>query len=148
AADAKASELPATGVSVPRPPGRSSMSQSFGAGYYPSERAPARPETHPKAVPALVLGILSLVLCGLFTGIPAIFMGRRAANHIRYHSSRYTGLGVASGGVWTGLVGTILSAIFIGLLVTPFVVGLTSASHSQTTCHTVAPHHLHHARTC
>src|SRR5262249_20599399 len=114
----KASELPATGVSVPRPPVRSSMSQSFGAGYYPPERAPARPETHPSAVPALVPGILSLALCGLFAGIPAIFRGRRAANDIRYYPSRYTGLAVASGGFWTGLVGTILSAIFIGLFVT------------------------------
>jgi uncharacterized membrane protein len=124
------------------------MSQTFGAGYYPPPRPSPQPVNHPKAVPALVLGILSLVLCGLFTGIPAIVMGRRAANDIRYYPSRYTGLGIASGGFWTGLIGTILSCISIVAFVALIVIGVSTGTDSQTTCRTVSPHHPHRSHAC
>lgn len=124
------------------------MSQSFGAGYYPQQQPPRVPENHPRAVPALVLGILSLVCCGLFTGIPAIFMGRHAARDIRFHPQSYSGLGLARAGFWTGLVGTAWSVMSIALVIGVFVSGGLVQSSSHTTCHTTSQHHPHRSHAC
>jgi len=113
------------------------MTQSFGAGYYPPQQPPRPLEQHPRAVPSLVLGILSLVLCGLFTGIPAIIMGRRAAADIRYAPGRFTGLGLARAGFWTGLVGTIWSIVSTVLVIAVFVVGGITSSSFEGSCTSV-----------
>jgi hypothetical protein len=97
-----------------------------------------------KAIISLVLGIVSLFCLGLFTGIPAIWLGFssrreiRRANEARYSGpDGYTGEGgytpyggqqpamtgesLALGGIITGILGTLWSvvvgAIFIALLV-------------------------------
>ena len=124
------------------------MTQSFGAGYYPQSPPPRVAVTHPRAVPALVLGILSLVCCGLFTGIPAIFMGRRAANDIRFHPQSYTGLGLARAGFWTGLVGTAWGVLSIIAVIALYVTGGITTNVSHTTCHTVSRHHVHRQHAC
>jgi hypothetical protein len=124
------------------------MSQSFGAGYYAPQQPPRALGNHPKAVPALVLGILSLVCCGLFTGIPAIFMGRRAAREIRFHPQSYSGLGLARAGFWTGLVGTAWSVLSVALVIGLVVSGGVVRSETPTTCHTVSPRHPHRQHAC
>jgi hypothetical protein len=53
----------------PPPPGGNYGQPAYGA--------PA-PRSNKKATWALVLGILSLVCCGIFAGIPAIILGRQA----------------------------------------------------------------------
>ena len=90
------------------------------------------PPSHPRSVPALVCGILSLVFCGLFTGIPAMVMGRTAIREIRSQPGRYGGEGIAQGGFWTGLIGTALS----GLVVVVFIVGGVVASAFDDSCST------------
>jgi hypothetical protein len=124
------------------------MSQSFGAGYYPPPQPPRVAENHPKAVPALVLGILSLVCCGLFTGIPAIVMGRRAAADIRYHPQSYSGLGLARAGFWTGLIGTAWSVVSTVIVIGVFVSGGFVQGSSHSTCHTTSPQHPHRQHAC
>ena len=59
------------------------------------------------AVTSLTLGILSLVLCGPFTGIPAMVLGRRAIRQIDSSGGRVKGRGLATAGFVTGLVGTV-----------------------------------------
>ena len=58
---------------------------------------------------ALVLGILSIVCCGLFTGIPAIIlgnMGKKAAAE-----GRATNGSLANVGLILGIVGCVLTVI-------------------------------------
>jgi Domain of unknown function (DUF4190) len=101
----------------------------YSQGSYP----PPAPN-HPSAVPSLVLGILSVVACGLFTGIPAIVMGRRAIREIRADRSRFSGEGMAQAGFWTGVAGTALSAVAVLLLVGLFAVGGTMHSEFKQSC--------------
>jgi hypothetical protein len=53
----------------PPPPGGNYGQPAYGG--------PA-PQSNSKATWALVLGILSIVCCGIFAGIPAIILGRKA----------------------------------------------------------------------
>jgi hypothetical protein len=105
----------------------------------PYAPAPSRPN-HPSAVPALVLGILSIVMCGLFTGIPAIVVGRRATREIRADRSRYDGESLAQAGFWTGVVGTALSAVGVVFLVGIFVMGGVVHTQFEHSCARIAGH--------
>jgi hypothetical protein len=110
--------------------------------YVPPAYAPPAPN-HPAAVPALVLGILSVVMCGLFTGIPAIVMGRRATREIRADRTRFSGEGMAQAGFWTGVAGTALSALALVLIAGLFALGGTMHDEFQQTCRVISanPHH-------
>jgi hypothetical protein len=77
----------------------------------PPYGAPA--PNHPRAVLILVLGILSIVCCGLFTGIPAIIMGRNALREIDAAPGQYGGRGLVNGGYICGIIGTALSILGI-----------------------------------
>lgn len=70
---------------------------------------------HPRGTTILVLGILSLVCCGLFTGIPAIIMGRSALAEIDAAPGRYTNRGTVKAGYICGIIGTALSVLGIVL---------------------------------
>ena len=89
---------------------------------YPYAYVPP-PPNHPQAVTALVLGILSLVLCGFFTGIPAMVLGRRVRRDVRASGGTVGGEGLGAAGFWTGLVGTFLSCGSALLVVAVFAVG-------------------------
>jgi hypothetical protein len=67
--------------------------------------------TNQKAIWSLVLGILSLVCCGLLTGIPGWILGAMAKNEIR--SSNESGEGLAIAGLVLSIIGTILSVVVI-----------------------------------
>jgi hypothetical protein len=95
-------------------------------------RPPAR--QHPSAVPALVLGILSLVLCGLVTGIPAMIMGRRAIREIRASHGAVGGEGVAQGGFWTGLIGTVWTGAVTLFVILVFALGGVVQNAFEQTC--------------
>lgn len=69
---------------------------------------------HPKGTTILILGILSLVCCGLFTGIPAIVMGRKATAEINAQPGTFTNAGTVKAGYICGIIGTALSVL--GLL--------------------------------
>ncbi|KAB2842341.1 DUF4190 domain-containing protein, partial [bacterium] len=69
------------------------------------------PKNNTKAIMALVLGILSLLCCGFFAGIPAIIVGRSEVKAIDEGRGDPANRNLAQIGWILGLVGTILSAI-------------------------------------
>jgi hypothetical protein len=64
------------------------------------------------AITSLVLGILSLVGCTIFTAIPAVICGHIARSRASSSPERYGGAGLAMGGLVTGYIGLAIS-IFI-----------------------------------
>jgi hypothetical protein len=117
-------------------------------GPYQDPRYPyayaAPPPNHPTAVPSLVLGILSLVFCGLFTGIPAMILGRRAIKEIRASNGTVGGEGTAQGGFWTGLIGTIWTGLATVLVLGVFAVGGVVHQQFKESCdHVVRSGHHH-----
>lgn len=67
---------------------------------------------HPKAVTALVLGILGLVLCP-FVGIGGFVVGRGARREIEAAPGQWGGQGLATAGWVLGIVSIVSSAIVI-----------------------------------
>ena len=65
------------------------------------------------AVCSLVLGILSLMCFGAFTGLPAIVCGHIAQSSIKNSNGTISGSGLAIGGLITGYIGTILTTIAV-----------------------------------
>ena len=116
------------------------MTQTPTAGWFPDPEVPGQlrywdgagwtahtqPGTRPAAPNAegatasLVLGIVGLVFCGFFTGIPAMVMGRRAMRDVDNAHGTLGGRSVAQAGFWTGLVATVytglIALIVIGVL--------------------------------
>lgn len=68
---------------------------------------------HPRATLTLVLGIVSILCCGLFTGIPAIILGRSAMTEIDANPGRWQGRGTLKAGFICGIIGTVLSVLGI-----------------------------------
>ena len=89
---------------------------------------PVAPPTPGSATTALVLGILSLVMCGLFTGIPAMIVGRNAKREIAASGGRLGGEGVANAGFITGLIGTLLSVLGLVFFILIIVVGISAST--------------------
>ena len=85
--------------------------------YQPPPR-PAYASTAGRAKTSLWLGVASLVCCGLFTGIPAIFVGVHALNEIEVERGRLVGKGMAWAGIILGIVGTLGSLAVGGYRVT------------------------------
>ena len=85
----------------PPPPGG-------GYGQQPGYGAPQGNDK--KAIWALVLGILSILCCGLFAGIPAVILGRQ--------SKLQGGGGMAKAGEILGYIGIAFSVIWIILALT------------------------------
>ena len=81
--------------------------------------------THGSATTALVLGILSLVVCAPL-GIPAYIIGRRAEREVRESGGRLSGEGLAKAGWILGLIGMILMAL--GIVVLILVVSIATVS--------------------
>jgi len=69
------------------------------------------PQTNKKAIWALVLGILSLVCCGLFAGIPAIILGNMGKNEIDASGGQQTGRGMAVAGFVLGIIGVVWTIV-------------------------------------
>src|SRR5690349_11002089 len=90
------------------------------------------PPNHPRAVTILVLGILSLVLCG-FLGIPAWVMGNRVLREIDSSGGAIGGRGQVQAGRVCGIIATVLlvvSVVLLAGLFTLLVVGSVSSSTS------------------
>jgi len=104
-------------------------------GGYPQPGYPlAPPPAHGKAVTSLVLGIVSIAMCGLFTGIPAMILGRQARREIKESNGRLGGDGLATAGFVTGLIGTIWMGLVTVLVIGLFVVGSVVQNESEPTC--------------
>ena len=71
--------------------------------------------TSPKALVALVLGILSVVACTFLTGIPAVLLGWMARREIARSDGRLDGSPAATVGMVLGLVGTVLGVVLLAV---------------------------------
>lgn len=89
----------------PPPPPPSYSGSQYGG--QPQDKASSQ------AVWALVLGILSWVLCGLFAAIPAWIIGKKEVNAINAGQSSAAGKSMAQVGMWLGIVQTILGILAI-----------------------------------
>jgi hypothetical protein len=103
-------------------------------GQYP---IPLVPPNSGKATTSLVLGIVSIVLCGLFLGVPAMILSRQAKREIAASQGRLGGDGLATAGFVTGLIGTIWSVLAAILVVVLIAIGGVFASEISKNCHTV-----------
>ena len=74
---------------------------------------PGPQQTNSKAITALVLGILGVVLCPLVISIPAIIVGNQARAEINQTGAG--GAGLATAGIVLGWIGVGLAAL--GILV-------------------------------
>jgi len=83
--------------------------------------------THGSATTALVLGILSLVVCGPL-GIPAYIIGRRAEREVKMSQGQLAGEGLAKAGWIMGLIAMILMVIAVLLIILLFAFGALSSS--------------------
>ena len=86
------------------------------------ERPRSRPPiTSGMAVGSAILGVLSLFVCSLFTGIPAIIMGALGLRAIGASEGRIQGRGLAITGLVTGGLSLLLTPVAIFLLLIPAV---------------------------
>ena len=80
--------------------------------------------THPhRGTVILVLGILSLVFCGFFTGIPAWIMGKGDLAKIKDGIMDPEGEGSTKAGMICGMICCIISAVLIGLIILLMILG-------------------------
>lgn len=119
----------AGGAAPPPPPPGASAAPGWGAGATgPFGGPPTGPlgyaprQTHPQATTAMVLGILSLVVCGVLA-IPAIVIGNRVQREIRASGGRLDGESSARAGVICGWVSVALTAIGVVAFVALVMIG-------------------------
>ena len=74
---------------------------------------PSVPQTEPSAIISLVLGILSVTIFGILTGIPAVIVGNAARKKIRANPQQLTGEGLATAGIVTGWIRIVTDCILI-----------------------------------
>jgi hypothetical protein len=97
--------------------GFTAAARTAGGGASPSPAAAGQPAVQQKglAITSLVLGLLSVLCFGLFTGVPAIICGHIAHNRTRRAPGQYGGSGPAIAGFVMGYVGVILSLLLAAL---------------------------------
>ena len=71
----------------------------------------------------LVLGILSLTVCGFFTGIPAWIMGKGDLAKIKDGMMDPEGEGPTKAGMICGMICCIINAVLIGLFILLMILG-------------------------
>ncbi len=86
---------------------------------------------HPRAVPALVMGILSIVLglmCGVggLLGIGGIVLGRAARSEIDAQPGRWEGRSAANAGFITGTVGVVICALAVVVVILVVLTGMAT----------------------
>jgi hypothetical protein len=86
----------------------------------------AAPIQNQKALWALILGILGLVCCGIFTAVPAIILGNNAKKEIAASGGMQSGQGMAQAGFILGIVGVVLSILLVLFYVLAFATTFSS----------------------
>lgn len=98
---------------TPPPP----PNQPYGSSPYGQQ--PQGPTgTNNKAIWALVLGILSILCCGIVAGIPALILGRSAKAEIDASGGAQSGRGMAQAGFILGIISIVVTIIWIILYAT------------------------------
>ncbi len=87
---------------------------AYGGGY----GGYSQPQTSKKAIWALVTGILSILCCGVFAGVPAVILGSMAKKEIAASNGAQTGRGMAQTGFVLGIISFVLTVIYVILLLT------------------------------
>ena len=77
----------------------------------------AAPQTNPKALWAMILGILGIVSCGVLAGIPALILGNSAQKEIAQSGGAQTGEGMAKAGVIMGWIAVALAVLGIVVII-------------------------------
>ena len=111
----------------PPPPGGGYGGGGYGGGYGGYGAMPAR--TSQKAIWSLVLGILGLLCCGFFAGIPAIVLGKMAQKEIDASGGAQTGRGLATAGFVLGILAVVWGVVWVILSLT----GVINYNFSTTT---------------
>lgn len=73
------------------------------------------PQSNKKAMWSMILGIISIVCCGILAGIPALILGNQAKAEIAASHGGQTGEGQAKAGVilgWISIALTIVGILF------------------------------------
>jgi hypothetical protein len=117
---------------------------SDGKWYPPQAAAPPPPPSYPppgaympsqqqegSAVTAMVLGILSFVICPIVLAIPAIVLGTRSRRLIDASGGALGGRGMATAGFTLGIVNLCLLVPLIGIAALSFVGTSTSTKFSN-----------------
>ena len=82
-------------------------------------------------MPALVLGILGLVICPL-CGPFAWWQGRSAEGAVAASGGQYGGKGMATAGKILGIIGTVVLVLVVIVLIGSLVAGLTLVGGSSS----------------
>ncbi len=104
----------------PPPAGQPEPAPAWGQQVPPP--APAQGDNQ-KAMWAMILGIISLVCCGLLTGIPAIILSTQAKREIALSGGLQSGAGMATAGLVLGIIGTAFSVLFLLFLMVGLATG-------------------------
>ena len=86
------------------------------------ESAPGAMEPH-RGILILILGILSLVLCWFFTGIPAWIMGKSDLAKIEAGQMNPEGKGLTMEGMICGIICCVMTLISFGIIILFMILG-------------------------
>jgi thiol-disulfide isomerase/thioredoxin len=94
----------------------------------PNWHRPQPVGTDGKATTSLILGVLSILCFGIFTGLPAVVVGVMSRRDIARSGNAIGGGGVAIGGIITGAIGSVLSLVTFGFM----LFGIFAARHAAS----------------
>ena len=77
-------------------------------------------KTLSSSIASFILGILSCVLFGIFTAIPAVILGHRSLSILKRESAQYSGRPLAIAGLISGYLGICLSLVIAVLIANAF----------------------------
>jgi uncharacterized membrane protein len=89
---------------------------------------PPKPSPSGKAIATLVLGILAMICCGFATGIAAIIVGKQELNAIKEGRSEPAGYTITQVGFILGIIGTVISCLFIVIYIGVIIFGFSLAT--------------------
>ena len=95
----------------------------------PNWNRPHTVGTDGKATTSLILGVLSILCFGIFTGLPAVVVGVMSRRDIARGGNAIGGAGIALGGIITGGLGSLLSLVTFGFM----LFGIFAARHAAST---------------
>jgi predicted lipid-binding transport protein (Tim44 family) len=70
-----------------------------------------------RAITAMVLSLVGILFCGLFLTLPGMILGKIEMTAIQEGRAPQAGLGMAKTGFYSGLVGTVLYSVLIGIFI-------------------------------
>lgn len=113
-----------------QPPVQQPMPAYNSAGYVPTPMYNVQMPENGLGIAALVLGILGIVMCGIFASIPAVICGHMGVK--KADRGEADNRGVAQAGLITGYVGLGIWALIIVFYVVVIVIAVGSAPSTST----------------